>query len=366
MKNMRPVMAVSAVALMSMAAPLAANAQDMASGPYVGIQGGYTWTQDVEAENGLFRNEFEYKDGFTGILEGGYRLGAGLRAGLEVGWTRNVVGDIAGGPVGRAGGAGRTNAYTFMGVVGYELNPIGPLRPWVSAGAGVARLSFKGVGDAFAPGGRLDDKDNAVAWQVGAGVAYAVTPNLDLTVGYRFLDTGIVRMNDSAGNRVSFDYQNHSALVGVRYTFGAPPAPPARPEPTPAPVVAPEPPPAPPPAPAISRNFTVFFDWNQATLTADAQQVLRNVARDAQAGRITAVQVTGYTDTSGSPAYNQKLSERRAQAVRDFLTSEGLTADQITTAGRGETELLVPTADGVREPSNRRSVIIFPEGTPAS
>ena len=65
----------------------------------------------------------------------------------------------------------------------------------------------------------------------------------------------------------------------------------------------------------------------------------------------------GHADTSGSAAYNVRLSQRRAATVRDALVSQGVTGGAITTEGRGETDLARPTADGVREPLNRRATI---------
>ena len=67
--------------------------------------------------------------------------------------------------------------------------------------------------------------------------------------------------------------------------------------------------------------------------------------------------VTGHTDTVGSMAYNQRLSERRADAVKTEMVREGLNADDISTVGRNFSEPLVPTGPGVREPQNRRAVI---------
>ena len=72
--------------------------------------------------------------------------------------------------------------------------------------------------------------------------------------------------------------------------------------------------------------------------------------------RITA---TGHTDTSGPEAYNMALSLRRANAVKDALVREGVPAQAITVIGRGEQGLLVKTADGVREPQNRRVEIVI-------
>ncbi|HYC05065.1 MAG TPA: outer membrane beta-barrel protein, partial [Azospirillaceae bacterium] len=227
------------------AMPVVAQAQEFVQGPYVGLSGGWSWTQDIELESRGFRNEIDFKDGITVLGEAGFRTSLGIRPALEVGWTRSTVGDIAGGAFGRAGGNGKVNALTVMGALYYDLNAIGPVRPYVGAGVGVADVKFKRVGDLFASGLSISERDRAVAWQVGAGVNAAVSENLDLTVGYRFLDTGIVRYNKVTDT--VFDYQTHTVLVGLRYTFGAPAAAPRAAEPAAAPVAAPPPPPPPPP-----------------------------------------------------------------------------------------------------------------------
>ena len=72
------------------------------------------------------------------------------------------------------------------------------------------------------------------------------------------------------------------------------------------------------------------------------------------------IQVTGYTDRSGSPGYNQRLSERRANAVAEALARLGVPRSDMVVAGRGENDNRVPTAAGVREPQNRRVEIVFP------
>ncbi len=69
--------------------------------------------------------------------------------------------------------------------------------------------------------------------------------------------------------------------------------------------------------------------------------------------------VTGHTDTVGSAKYNQALSERRAASVKSALVADGVSGGEITTLGVGKTGLLVPTADGVREPQNRRAEIVL-------
>jgi OOP family OmpA-OmpF porin len=118
------------------------------------------------------------------------------------------------------------------------------------------------------------------------------------------------------------------------------------------PIPAPAPPP--PPKAAAPERFLVFFDWNKATITSEARRVIANAAEAYKSiGKATLI-ATGYTDLSGSAAYNQKLSVRRADAVKAELVRLGVPATSITAIGRGESNPLVPTADGVREPQNRR------------
>ena len=125
----------------------------------------------------------------------------------------------------------------------------------------------------------------------------------------------------------------------------------------------PPPPPAPPPPPPVAagpvgaRGFTVFFDWNRSTVGPDAMAVLQQAAAVYRAGGVVRVQVTGHTDTSGSVRYNQKLSERRAKQVADALVGMGVSPQTIVLGGVGENDLAVPTADGIREPRNRRVTI---------
>jgi OOP family OmpA-OmpF porin len=71
------------------------------------------------------------------------------------------------------------------------------------------------------------------------------------------------------------------------------------------------------------------------------------------------IQVTGYADRSGSPGYNQRPSERRANSVANALTQMGVPRQQMAVSGRGENDNRVRTADGVREPQNRRVEIVF-------
>jgi len=105
--------------------------------------------------------------------------------------------------------------------------------------------------------------------------------------------------------------------------------------------------------------YIVYFDWDRSDIRPDAAAVIADVVTDAATLGAPPISVTGHTDLSGSPEYNMGLSLRRADAVRDALIAGGVSPDQITTAGRGEAEPAVPTADGVREQANRRAEIII-------
>ncbi|MFZ4761222.1 MAG: OmpA family protein [Alphaproteobacteria bacterium] len=105
--------------------------------------------------------------------------------------------------------------------------------------------------------------------------------------------------------------------------------------------------------------FMVFFDWNKANINQSAGQVLDTVATEASQVKPPAIEVVGHTDLSGSARYNQKLSERRANAVREGLVARGVASDIISAKGAGLTMPLVATDVGVREPANRRAEIRF-------
>jgi OmpA-OmpF porin, OOP family len=106
--------------------------------------------------------------------------------------------------------------------------------------------------------------------------------------------------------------------------------------------------------------FIVFFDWDKDTITRDGMAIIQQAAAAYQSGAPVQIQVTGYTDRSGSPGYNQRLSERRANNVAKALAGMGVPRTQMAVSGRGENDNRVPTADGVREPQNRRVEIVAP------
>ncbi len=111
-------------------------------------------------------------------------------------------------------------------------------------------------------------------------------------------------------------------------------------------------------------SYTVEFALGSASLSAQAQQVVREAAASFQRGDATMVRVVGHTDTTGSAEFNQRLSERRAQAVSDALVAAGVPAGVVQQQGVGQRQLIVPTDDNVLEQRNR-VVVVTMMGDPA-
>jgi OOP family OmpA-OmpF porin len=113
--------------------------------------------------------------------------------------------------------------------------------------------------------------------------------------------------------------------------------------------------------PPREQSFLVFFDFDKSQITPEGQQVVQRAVetyrRTGQAPRIVA---TGHADRAGPDNYNMSLSDRRAVAVRQALVAAGVPANEIATQARGESQPLVPTPDGEREPQNRRVEIAIP------
>ena len=207
----------------------------------------------------------------------------------------------------------------------------------------------------------VDDTDGQFAYQGIAGLSFPITsvPGLSITAEYRYTGAlqskydGDVRTPTGAtvatGKFEVDQAHNHSALIGVRYALYTPAAV------APAPVA----PVAPAAAPAPTRTYLVFFDFDRADLTDRARQIIAEAAQNAGRVQTTRIEVAGHADRSGSPQYNQRLSQRRADAVAAELTRQGVSRSNISVQAFGESRPLVATADGVREPQNRRVEIVL-------
>jgi OOP family OmpA-OmpF porin len=193
-------------------------------------------------------------------------------------------------------------------------------------------------------------------WEFGyqgiAGIEYNINPMLALDLDYRYLATsegtihskGLLPVNYKAG------YSTNNFVASLILRFGPPPPPP------PAPL-----PPAPPaPPPPLRQVYLVFFDWDRYNITPAGYAVIHQAAEHWHAGAPVRIEVTGYTDLSGSAGYNVRLSLRRANAVAVALRRMGVPRSDMAIHGLGESNPRVPTAQGVREPQNRRVEIVFP------
>jgi outer membrane protein OmpA-like peptidoglycan-associated protein len=267
------------------------------------------------------------------------------------------------------------------------------LRPYLGVGFGVAVFNLEADNsDIVNPGAfpnaqslvangyrvSLDDEDTVTAVQGLAGASFAVTDRIDLDVGYRYIQTGEFDFDADINNvsaPVSGEYSNHEVRAALRFDFGAPvaaPAPVAQPRPQPQPqtktcfdgsVVAMG---TPCPTAAEEDQLTaaelrtvVYFEFDRAELTDQADAILRRRAQEAETVDLIEVLVSGNTDTSGSASYNQRLSARRAEVVRNALVNYGVPQGKIRVRALGESNLAKPTADGVREPLNRRTEVEF-------
>ena len=340
--------AIGAIGLAALISPLTASAQDALRGFYLGAGAGINfWPEDSD----LGSNEAKFDDwDWTTAGQLGYAFGNGIRLEGEFGYRPNDVDSVSNVP----GASGDFETMSFMANLLYDFRTRWPVTPYVGVGLGAARVSADGVSPAV--GVSIDDSSVGFAMQGIVGVSYDLTQNLALKADYRHLRVPDLSFDTNAGTEVDSDYATNEIMIGFRYTFGAPAA---KPAPAPAPAAAPAPAPEPAPKAVQPKDFLVFFDFDSATLTPEAQEILRSAAASAKESGAARVVLTGHADRAGPATYNVGLSQRRAEAAKAELVRLGLTAAEITTQAKGETEPLVATADGVAEPQNRRVEIVI-------
>ncbi|NOS97954.1 MAG: OmpA family protein [Methylotenera sp.] len=228
-------------------------------------------------------------------------------------------------------------------------------RPFLLAGAGASgsKLDYAVKGTS---GGMWSPMVN-----VGLGAQYLINDTFGLQADLREVWSRTRDLNGTVPvNAIGKTTVNNTLLnLGGIMRFGAPaaapviaaapvaePAPYVAPEPAPAPVVEPAPAPAPVVCKPTDETITVgaekLFGFNKAALKADGKAALDEAAAKIKANpEIKAVIVTGHTDRIGTDAYNQKLSEKRAKQVADYLVAQGVDSALITAEGKGESEPVV-------------------------
>jgi OmpA-OmpF porin, OOP family len=348
------------LALTLLAAPLAAKAQPF-QGLYVGAGAGLFWPNGINVTTSVAsspRPRIEPSLGFGTVASVGYALGNGIRFEIEGNYRQANISRGQGPQAPLFSGSLR--GYGVMANALFDMDIGVPwLYPYLGAGVGYAWTNLNNfVVTPTTPGpGTVTSNGTAgsFAFQGIAGLAFPIpnVPGLSLTAEYRFVGTTaqesfpatITPPSAPFPMKLNQQYSNNF-LFGVRYAFNV-----AAPVPVAAPAAV--------PAQAPARSYLVFFDWDKATLTDRAREIIKQAADNSTHVQYTRIEVNGYTDTSGTPQYNQGLSIRRAKAVQAELIKDGVPGNAITIQGFGETHLLVPTGAGVREPQNRRVEIII-------
>ncbi len=217
-------------------------------------------------------------------------------------------------------------------------------RPFLMVGAGAERDVFTAANSLAEP------KRNSPFVSVGLGMQANITERLFLQADLRNVH-GFIRGNEFPHSKADNQYLMFSLnyLLGPAPQPAPPPAPVApavAPEPTPAPVVAPVAPP--PPAPKfekVTMAANELFAFDSANL-APEQPKLDDMAKLLNEDKsVNNVVITGHTDRLGSDKYNQKLSERRAEAVKAYLVSKGIDGSRLTAQGKGKSQPVVQCND---------------------
>jgi len=343
------------LAMALLAAPFAVQAQPF-QGIYIGADAGYNLPVDIGATTNLVlpstSTNLKTTGGFVGLASVGYGLGNGMRFEIEGNYRRGNISGATGPLVTDA--TGRLQTYAVMANALFDMDIGMPwLYPYIGGGVGYAWTNLGNVilsGPATPFGATVNSTKGNFGFQAIGGLSFPMprVPGLSLTTEYRFFGVpGNETFAVSTGDEIKLRGQyNHSFLLGVRYAFNVSP-----PTQLTLDTVG--------PAPAAARSYMVFFDWDKATLTDRARQIVKDATDNSTHVQYTRIEVNGYTDTSGTHQYNQGLSVRRARAVQAELVKDGVPQDAVTTQGLGDTHLLVQTGPGVREPQNRRVEIVI-------
>jgi outer membrane protein OmpA-like peptidoglycan-associated protein len=315
---------------------------------YFGGEGGWSpLTGETDRSAGLPAAAANYDAGFAAGVRAGYEMEE-WRFEAEYAYRRNALGSLRSGGASLATTGGSRQSQALMADVIRAFDLGLPVTPHLGVGIGAVEIvdeaTVAGIGKI------LDDDDWRFGYQTIAGLRYSLSASIAFDLDYHYLATTGADFRVRAAPAVTYrsGYEAHTLMASLVYRFGPPPPPP--------PIVAP-----PPPPPVVRpRVFLVFFDWSKSVLTPEGRQVVARAAAAYKAGAPVRLEVTGFADRSGSVEYNRRLSERRAENVALTLIRLGVPRNDLAVSGHGEADNRLATADGVREPQNRRAEIAFP------
>jgi OOP family OmpA-OmpF porin len=318
---------VVATAAALVALPLTTQAQSLQyPGFYIGAEGGGNWMFSTASGTPFGSGTMYPALGWAAGGMIGYDF-VGPRIELEGVYRYNQA-TVGAGPF-NAFGASKDDVGVLANIL-YDFNAGGTIVPYIGAGAGVAVVRTSALGGV--------NESARFAYQAILGVGYNIDTQFRINLDARYYGTTSPWL--IGGN--TYSNNNVSLMLGLQVKFGAPAAAP--------------PPPA---AAAAAPSFMVFFDWDRSNLSAQAMSTIQQAANAYKTRGNARIVATGHTDKSGPENYNMALSLRRANAVKDALVRDGVPATAISVVGRGESQPLVQTADGVREPQNRRVEIVL-------
>lgn len=277
---------------------------------YLGAGAGYAHYEDIDRENSAFKKDGQALSGFAGYN-----------------FNESFGGEFG---------------YSYFGksakTMGLNLSAIGrmPLSERLSLFGELGAFGWKAKGKDI--GGESYDNGTGISPLLGAGATYRASDLVDVQLRYRRIED----MGKKSKNGFETDVNNVMLELVFHPNRGvtAPPVAPVAAQPAPETTYETR---------TVTADGSIYFAFDKSDLSGDSRATLDEVAAFAHDNPDYQVELAGYADRLGSAEYNQKLSERRALAAKDYLVQQGVAADNIQTAWYGS-EL----AEGVTEAERQR------------